>query len=156
MGKLMPLVLLAAMFVAGCSLVAPATPAPANHLPIACIDSISPLEVPFKGKVTILGHGTDRDGDVVAYMWRSDIDGEISTSASFETSSLSEGTHAVYFKVQDDRGSWSEEVYRHVKVFYSEINQPVINSFSASHATIFKGDSVTLSWDISGAATVTI
>jgi len=34
--------------------------------------------------------------------------------------------------------------------------RPVINSFSASPETIYKGQSVTLSWDVSGATAVTI
>lgn len=34
----------------------------------------------------------------------------LSTQASFSTSTLSIGTHTIYFKVQDDDGAWSEEV----------------------------------------------
>ncbi|EMR74054.1 Ser-Thr-rich glycosyl-phosphatidyl-inositol-anchored membrane family, partial [Thermoplasmatales archaeon SCGC AB-539-N05] len=59
--------------------------------------------------VSFAGHGSDSDGSVVAYSWRSSIDGQLSTSASFSMSSLSIGTHTIYFKVQDDASGWSLE-----------------------------------------------
>ena len=46
----------------------------------------------------------------MAYNWRSSKDGQLSTLASFSTSSLSVGTHTIYFKVQDNNGAWSSEV----------------------------------------------
>ena len=85
---------------------------PANQPPTAIIDSITP-DPAEQGTDTVsfTGHGTDSDGSVVAYNWRSSIDGQLSTSASFtkSASDLSVGTHTIYFKVQDDDGAWSPE-----------------------------------------------
>ena len=83
-----------------------------NNPPTAIIDSITP-DPAEQGTdiVSFIGHGTDTDGSVVAYNWRSSIDGQLSTSASFNkpASELSVGTHTIYFKVQDDDGAWSTE-----------------------------------------------
>jgi len=71
----------------------------------------------------IHGHGTDSDGgDIFAYSWRSDIDGVLSSSASFSTSALSTGQHTIYFKVQDDMGSWSTETSAHIDVTHQALN----------------------------------
>jgi hypothetical protein len=80
--------------------------------PTATIDSIIP-DPAEQGvdTVSFAGHGTDPDGSIAAYNWRSSINGHLSNSVSFTTpaSSLSVGTHTIYFKVQDDDGAWSTE-----------------------------------------------
>ena len=81
----------------------------ANQIPTASIDSISPNPTTQGQPVSFSGHGNDLDGSIVAYEWRSSIDGQLSTSSSFSTSSLSTGTHTIYFKVQDNAGAWSTE-----------------------------------------------
>jgi len=93
------------------SFVAP-TPIPVqeNQPPTAIIDSIIPDPAEQeKDIVSFTGHGTDSDGSVVAYNWRSSIDGLLSTFSSFikPASDISVGTHTIYFKVQDDDGAWS-------------------------------------------------
>jgi plastocyanin len=81
-----------------------------NQLPTAYIDSVSPNPA-YKGQtVSFSGHGSDPDGTIVGYEWRSSIDGFLSSSASFSTSKLSVGTHTIYFKVKDNAGAWSPEV----------------------------------------------
>ena len=80
-----------------------------NHL-LAYIDSISPNPATEGQTVSFVGHGTDTDGIITTYNWRSSIDGYLSNQASFSTSTLSVGTHTIYFKVQDNNGSWSNEV----------------------------------------------
>lgn len=127
--------------------------------PTAHIDAISPTEVPAGETVLFDGHGTDVDGDVVAYSWRSSIDGDLSTMASFETSSLSAGVHTIYLRVQDDDGDWSEEVESSVTVSSGAsptATAPVIRSFTASPGSITSGGSSTLAWNVFGAATVRI
>jgi len=55
---------------------------------------------------------TDEDGAyIVAYNWRSDLDGWLSDQEDFTipASALSVGTHTIYFKAQDDEGEWSPE-----------------------------------------------
>ncbi len=127
-----------------------------NQIPTAYIDSISPVEVSQGGKVKFLGHGTDPDGTVVAYRWRSNIDGALDVLASFETTSLSSGKHTIYLKVQDNNGAWSEEVQSAVTVSGGEASTPIISFFKASPAGINSGGSSNLSWEVSGATTVTI
>jgi len=78
--------------------------------PIATIDTIIPGSIIFGDSITFSGFGEDLDGDIVAYSWGSDIDGNLSNASTFSTSSLSKGTHNIYFKVKDDSGIWSSEV----------------------------------------------
>jgi PGF-pre-PGF domain-containing protein len=94
----------------------------------------------MQGEDTIVfeGEGTD-NGNVVAYQWTSNIDGMISTSASFsvEASDLSEGTHSIFFKVKDNDGYWSTQEVGYVTVkapnkspvglFNSSPEYPIIN-----------------------------
>jgi len=98
---LLPLSLIMATAIAGCAL---------NQSPTAYIDSIVPGEAAHGEAVTFTGHGTDSDGTVVAYRWTSSSDGEIGTSASFTTSSLSVGSHTISFRAQDNNGAWSANV----------------------------------------------
>ena len=156
MKKLLFAVLAILILATGCVSLVSIDEETVNQPPIAYIDAISPGEVLEDGKVTFKGHGTDSDGMVVAYKWRSSIDGEISASAEFDTSSLSAGTHAIYLKVQDNSGDWSNEIYRHVKVISTEVTKPVVNSFEASPGSIVRGDAAALSWDVDGATMVSI
>ena len=98
----------------------------AIYPPTAYIDSISP-ETATQGvdTVSFTGHGTDPDGHVVAYEWRSSIDGQLSTSSSFSrpASELSPRTHTIYFKVKDDDGLWSAEVTDTLIIIQSEALQ---------------------------------
>ncbi len=140
---------------AGCLPVVPSD-SPPNEPPTAYIDSISSTRV-FEGEtVTFSGHGTDKEGTIVAYNWRSSIDGVISTSASFQTSSLSAGKNIVYFKVQDNLGDWSKEIYRGITVIPEGAIEPIVNLFEAHPESIKQGGSIELTWNISGAKTVSI
>jgi len=136
----------------GC-LSAPATP---NQPPTAYIDLVSPANVAPGETVTLTGHGIDPDGTIGAYSWQSSLDGDLSTAASFTTSSLSPGTHTIWFKVQDDDGEWSKQVLATVIVVPKGVSQPVVNAFNASPGSISPGGSSTLSWNVSGCTSVTI
>jgi PKD repeat protein len=81
-----------------------------NIPPVATIDSVSPEPAMPGETVTLTGHGTDTDGTVAGCNWRSSIDGELGNTDTLSTSILSNGTHTIYFKVQDNEGAWSEEV----------------------------------------------
>jgi len=148
---LVPMVMIL-LVATGCLL----TPAGPNQLPTAYIDSVAPTNVAPGETVTFTGHGIDPDGTVGAYSWRSSRDGDLSTAASFTTSSLSPGTHTIWFKVQDNDGTWSNEVLATVIVVPRDVIQPVVNSFNVSPGHIVPGGSSTLSWDVSSAATVSI
>lgn len=138
----------------GCIPVVPTSSS--NEPPSAIIDSVSPTEVVVGQEVTFVGHGIDKDGSVMAYSWKSSIDGELSKSANFATSSLSEGTHTIWFKVQDDKGAWSEEVPVLVMVVSQGVFKPTIKSFIAEPSVISEGKPSTLKWDVSGAKVVSI
>jgi len=142
----LPVLLIMATVIAGCAL---------NQAPTAYIDSIVPGEAAQGEAVTFTGHGTDSDGTLVAYRWTSSIDGEIGTSASFTTSALSVGSHTVSFRAQDNNGAWSGNVTATV-IVTEAIPNPVILSFDADPGAINPGGTSTLSWEVTGAATVHI
>jgi len=90
--------------------------------PDASIDSIYPNPA-TQGQDTLLFNGSGTDNDeggayIVAYNWRSDLDGWLSGQEDFtiQASELSVGTHTVHFKVQDDEGDWSDEVTSNLTV----------------------------------------
>ncbi|MCE5187063.1 MAG: PKD domain-containing protein [Planctomycetaceae bacterium] len=78
-----------------------------NQPPTAAINSVAPNPALRGQTIYFAGSGTDNDGTVTAYQWTSSISGSLSTSSSFSTSSLSNGTHTISFRVQDDDGAWS-------------------------------------------------
>lgn len=90
-------------------------PAP-GPLPRAHIDSISPGEATEGQRITFRGHGTPQGGDIVAYSWRSSLDGDLNTQPKFTTPKLSVGEHIIYFKVQDNNGMWSDEDTKKVNI----------------------------------------
>ena len=67
-------------------------------------------------EVSFYGQGIDADGEIVDWLWQSDIDGEISMLEDFSTSSLSVGRHQISFSVQDDAFEWSEIVTAELEV----------------------------------------
>jgi hypothetical protein len=152
MKKLLLPVVLILMVTAGCLYAPPQAKTP----PTAYIDLISPRNTTCGQTVSFKGHGIDPDGTIGAYNWRSSIDGDLSTEPSFSTSTLSPGTHSIWFRVQDNDGQWSNEVMGSVVVAAVGATKPVINSFTASPASITPGGSVTLRWDVTGCTNVTI
>ena len=89
---------------------------PENITPMAYIDSITPNPVTVNDSIMLVGHGTDPDGSIVGYKWRSSVNGTIGTAATFNVTTLSSGTHTIYFSVQDNSGAWSPEVTATVTV----------------------------------------
>ncbi|MBE7444313.1 MAG: Ig-like domain-containing protein [Planctomycetia bacterium] len=80
------------------------------HNVTATINSISPNPATQGTTVNFSGTGSDSSGhSITAYSWRSSIDGNIGTSASFGKNDLSVGSHNIYFKVQCSNGTWSPE-----------------------------------------------
>ena len=82
-----------------------------NGIPRAQIHSISPGSASEGESITFEGYATD-DGSIERYLWRSSLNGEIynGTESTISLSNLSVGEHTIYFRVQDDLGTWSEEV----------------------------------------------
>lgn len=86
-------------------------------LPIASIRFIHPANdwvIRPDDTVEFYGSAVDNDGDgdpgIVAYEWRSDKDGLLSTQTLFTMSgsTLSPGEHVISFRAQDNEGNWSE------------------------------------------------
>ncbi len=146
------LALCSLLLLSGCSYIMPQS----NQPPKAYIDEISPSEVVAGGEVSFDGHGTDADGEIVAYRWRSDKDDELSSKKAFETSSLSVGDHMVFFKVQDNNDAWSAEVRSAVRVLPGITGPAKVDFFTASPQTIAEGGSATLSWSVSDSTDVSI
>ena len=128
---------------------------PTNQQPIASIDSIVPPTASTGEPITFNGHGTDSDGTIIGYEWRSSLDGILSTVTSFTTSSLSIGTHTIYFRVLDNGNLWSPDVSSSIVITQKAV-KPVINSFTATPPSITLGESSELKWNVSGAQTVFI
>ena len=104
----------------------PKQPGDENQPPNAYIISISPNPAESGQLVSLSGSGSDSNGIVTAYEWRSTIDGKIGDQRSFQTTSLSVGVHMISFKVQDNDGAWSVEQTASIT-----INSPVNHALTA-------------------------
>jgi hypothetical protein len=125
--------------------------------PTAYIDSITP-QTPTPGQtITFTGHGTDPDGQVVGFKWRSSLNGNLSNLASFQTASLTPGTQTIYFSVQDNKGNWSIEVADTLAIAAAPTTPPpTINSFYGNPGAVLSGNSAVLSWNVSNATSILI
>jgi hypothetical protein len=75
--------------------------------------------------VSFSAEWNDTDGYVIAFEWRSDIDGLLSTTDSFDSNLLSFGDHTITFRVQDNNGAWSENATVYLVVIEREPAQQV-------------------------------
>ncbi|HBG28289.1 MAG TPA: hypothetical protein DDX75_14480 [Phycisphaerales bacterium] len=78
--------------------------------PTSQIISISPNPGMPNQTIIFTGKATYSDGTIQAYNWRSSINGTFGSTRVVNTRQLSAGTHTIYFKAQDNSGSWSPEV----------------------------------------------
>lgn len=109
---------------------------PENVKPTAYIDSITPNPIVTGENITFTGHGTDSDGSIVAYEWRSSIDGVIGNTATFKTSTLSKGTHTIYFRVKDNSGAWSNEAVATVTVNVPTTEDPLYQELQQQNSDL--------------------
>lgn len=109
---------------------------PENQPPKAYIDSITPNPSTEGETVSFVGHGSDSDGSITTYKWRSSIDGTLSTAASFDTATLSVGTHTIYFKVKDNDHTWSDEVMAIVTVNINYTEDPTYQQIAKLNQTV--------------------
>ncbi|MGZ4851076.1 MAG: PKD domain-containing protein [Candidatus Bathyarchaeia archaeon] len=108
-----------------------------NKPPIAQILSIVPNQVKVGEQVTFVGSGNDSDGSIVGYNWTSSIDKFLSGSRSFSTSTLSEGNHVIYLRVQDNSGSWSSPVSTNLVIGHAnQIPNSIIESILPNPAKL--------------------
>jgi len=82
-----------------------------NDKPTATISSISPSPADEGDEVTFEGTGSDNDGSIDRYVWKSNIDGEFynGTQDNVKNSDLSVGTHTITFLVMDNDDAWSTD-----------------------------------------------
>jgi hypothetical protein len=114
-----------------------------NQIPEAIIESITPNPVIIDDFVTFTGSGTD-DGSINGYYWESDIDGFLSSSRTFSSSTLSVGEHTISLKVKDNRGVWSDIVTDILVVMEAPDNVlPIAFIDSVSPAALREGEGVT-------------
>lgn len=130
--------------------------------PEAFIDYVSASEIIDGRNLFFTGHGQDANA-IVAFEWRSNVDGVLSGQSSFSTSDLSVGTHTIAFKVKDEAGHWSAPVLAQVKVKVS--TGPVVDVIVDSKASegepvdfkgvVLKSDGVIAKyeWDFDGDGT---
>ncbi|NIP31094.1 MAG: PKD domain-containing protein [Candidatus Dadabacteria bacterium] len=73
--------------------------------------------------VHFIGSGNDIDGDsITGYLWRS-VPAQISSNdQSFLLSNIPVGEYAIYFKVRDSKGDWSQETTKSITI----ISDPTI------------------------------
>jgi parallel beta-helix repeat protein len=88
-----------------------------NGIPWASFSPITPNPARDTDLISLVGTGND-DGTIVRYRWRSNIDDVVydGNQSSIQLDNLSLGSHMIYFKVQDDKGVWSTEVFRSVTI----------------------------------------
>ena len=128
-----------------------------NVLPLAYIDSVSSSQVYAGETIKFAGHGVASVGQIIAYDWRSNVNGDLSQLATFDTNTLTAGPHTIWFKVQDNYGNWSKEIGTNVNVLaQGGPTRMTIKAFAASPPNINEGDWATLSWDVSGSGNVRI
>jgi len=128
-----------------------------KQAPLAYIDSVSSSQIWAGEMINFTGHGVSSTGQVVAYNWRSNVNGDLSQLATFEINSLTAGTHTIWFKVQDNYGNWSQEVSTNINVLaQGGPTMMSVKNFSISPPAITEGEWTTLSWDVTGSGTVRI
>jgi hypothetical protein len=86
-----------------------------NEAPTASITSIDPNPAMVGDEITFVGTGSDDDGTIEAYEWKSSMDNVFGDAATV-TATLQQGTHTVSFRVKDDDDAWSDEVTQTVTV----------------------------------------
>ncbi len=147
------LTLVTVMLFAGCVRQVVSTQTP----PLAYIDSVSTSQIYAGEMIKFSGHGVPAVGQIVAFNWRSNVNGDLSQMASFETNTLTAGPHTIWFKVQDNYGNWSKEVGTNVNVLaQGGPTVMAIKAFGSSPPDIKEGERSTLSWDVTGFGKVRI
>jgi hypothetical protein len=72
-------------------------------------------------EVEFLAKASDSDYPIIRYEWTSDRDGYLSDQASFKTSNLSLGSHAITVRAQNSAGKWSDPVFKVLNITETRI-----------------------------------
>lgn len=87
-----------------------------NGIPRAIIKSISSNSVNENDTIWFNGSFIDFENNIIEFYWESNIDGFISDLVEFSTNGLSNGSHEIIFRVKDNYGVWSNDVFGHINV----------------------------------------
>ena len=79
-----------------------------NTKPQADIEEIVPDLAEYGRSVEFYGNASDDNFTIEKYEWSSNVDGTLSNTRNFTTSSLGAGWHTIYFRVRDSEGLWSD------------------------------------------------
>ena len=118
-----------------------------NDKPVANILDVSPNPAAEGEELFFDGWGDDNDGTIVGYRWQ--LNGvTVSTNKSFNLNAPSAAIYLVEFRVQDDRGDWSQTVNTSLRVH--ERPRAAIVSITPNPAK--EGETVTFQgfWDDDG------
>lgn len=113
-----------------------------NAPPSATIEHIGPDEPYDTQLVSFAGRGEDPDGNITAWRWYSDLDGNLSEIAHFDISGLSVGDHNFTFRVRDDQGAWSNKATQKLKVQANDL--PHSFSGNLSRTSLYREESLTV------------
>ena len=93
----------------------------------------SVIEANNGDKVSFEGATTTGSQFISEFLWVSDIDGQISDKADFTTSTLSNGTHVITFRLKGGNGLWSPDQTVSIDINgrpdfgNSEVSEEIIN-----------------------------
>ena len=92
-----------------------------GYRPLAFIESVSPVPARAGEPVMLRGHGVAaEDASIAAHSWNSSLDGHLGDAATITVDRLGVGSHTIIYKVQDDRGLWSEPATVELDVLVAE------------------------------------
>ena len=101
-----------------------------NSLPVATIDAITPSSARFDAMITFNGNGTDSDGTIVGYEWRSNIDGSLGLQNNLNIYNLSVGIHDITLRVKDDDGEWSDWDNKTLEIYPNSLPVATIDAIT--------------------------
>jgi PKD repeat protein len=105
----------------------------------AIIVRISPNPAAYNQTVQFIGRGTDPDGTIIGYHWRSSLSGNLSTNQSFNLTNMQKGNHTIYFKVKDNSNVWSSEVSQVLRItHYNRLPKATIDTVKPQKSRINK------------------
>ena len=82
---------------------------------------------------------------ITEYFWTSDLDGDLSTSNSFTSITLSNGTNIISFQLKAGNGLWSS-----VQTLKLDINgRPIFGGYQISNTSIYRLDTITVNVSVS-------
>jgi len=141
-----------------------------NQKPTAHILNPTRVTYVYGENILFSGSGTDPDGQIVAYSWRSIPSGITSNQNSFTLSNLPVDEYTIYFKVRDNYSDWSQEVSTTLIIipdastpnepphanaggpYSGYVNEEITFSGAGSY-DLDTGDSITYNWNFGDNAT---